>query len=687
MTGALWRHDRRWLATWFVVCTTIFVAAWYQRGNEVWIPDLEKGFRIRWAVVVTTALALGLYASLRDRMAGTREHLAHRSWSAARVLFQRFVSCAFVLTLSLLSTHLFSWLGWLEKGMDIRELWSVERLGAHAAWFSAGLPALAAGLTLGLLGGPWWRALLEGALLAGGCAVVLLVAATLRVLAAPGADHVSPAAYTAVCLGLCLVLLLLASGSALRSHDRDRGAAIKRPALAAASLACAAAACATAALRVVQYDRVLAIERGLPHVILDAAGTLEVLSMRGSWPGRTWHRTGPDGANLGPASLPFDEKTGELLPGRSPYVVALFPGGLGWTSLAMRSQFSLRDFPLRPRAATLGIGSNRLLSDATLVHRQGADHWDLVGSHWVPTEVPRRLRPKGERFPVRREDGQLLSGYATWIWSRGPRLLALDAADGALWQSSKDELVSGRPLRRFAGPPGGAILDVATRSGSFVARPTRGEAWPPAAATELQARTADGWFALHGSDTWRPIADVARWSHPLYEQAGWVPWGGHIETHSPAPLRLDMTAFDPAGQELLHHRFQPRGTWQGNEDEVALATAVSPAGAALLAWLPGTHAEFMAPYVADRSNGEVLLASLLIGAACALIVLFRLRRFDMPWHVAATWVVATLLGGLAVFMLQWGVVRRRAWNTAIPTQVRTPRRVPQRHVVVESVTR
>ena len=89
---AVWRHERRWLLTFYALLAVIFSVAIEKRdGDSIWIPGLVQGEEPVRQLVVWCGLAIGLYAGFRDHLGASRAWFLHRPvlrWrlDAARVL-------------------------------------------------------------------------------------------------------------------------------------------------------------------------------------------------------------------------------------------------------------------------------------------------------------------------------------------------------------------------------------------------------------------------------------------------------------------------------------------------------------------------------------------------------------------------------------------------------------------------
>ncbi|MCB9899765.1 MAG: hypothetical protein H6826_00320 [Planctomycetes bacterium] len=673
MMWAVWRHDRRWLAAWFTLCTAAFVAAWWDLGNDTWIAGIERGFSDRWGVVAVMAFGLGLWTSVRDRLAGTRESLHQRAIDGTHLLRARLVACCIVLATSLAVTLLLSWLGWIDDVRQARDLWSAQTLGVQLAWFSVLIPALAAGIVAGTSSGPWWRAIVGGGLTAAAVGVLSYMASVLRALGSGKDGLVAPWVYVVVNVLLALPLLHVGIGRSSRLEDPDNGRAQKHPAWAAAALAGLCCVCAIVGLRAFQDDRARALEGSQPNVLLLQSGDVELVT----WVARdmSWGRVDEAGESMGASSVRLDVNGGRGVASAGDVQAAISSVGLGWRDLVRTSLLPGGDFPLRVRTDRFDV-SQGYLHDAPIVHPGVEAPWEVLDLAWPPIpDHPRRDERRGtrkrvgRRVPVVRDDGRPLGPEVTWLSSPGPGVWVVDWSDGTLWTGTRADIALRGLLQQASVPGNERILEHDQRLGGTPSLLQAGERRSFAQATSLQVRTSQGWFAMHGGGTWLPVSEVEQWIVYLGRPDGWKPWGGTLKVERPAPLRLDATVLDADGKPILVHHFRPRGIDRGGELLVAWATALEPAAAVALAYIPGTHAAVLAPYVAGGHNGSTVLWSLALGTLCAVLVWLRLRRFDMPASVSRVWILGALLGGLTVLLAQWVFVRKRAW---VVTDLRAP---------------
>ncbi|MCA9316569.1 MAG: hypothetical protein KDB73_13865, partial [Planctomycetes bacterium] len=543
---------------------------------------------------------------------------------------------------------------WIDDVRQARDLWSAQTLGVQLAWFSVLIPALAAGNLAGTSSGPWWRAVLGGGLTAVAVGVLSYMASVLRVLGSGEDGLVAPWVYVAANLLLALPLLYVAMGRATRIEDRDYGRASRNPAWSAAVLSAACCVCAIVVLRALQDDRARALEHSQPSVLLLHDGAVELVKWDAG--ASDWRRVDGDTKASSAASIRLDVGGGRGVVSGSDLKAAISSVGLGWHELARESLLPGGDYPLRRRAYMFDI-SPGYLRDTPIVHLGGNAPWEVIDLAWILKREGR----EGRRVTIRREDGRPLGTEVSWLGLPSPSVWVIDWSDGTLWTGAKRDVASSGLLHQVSVPGNERILEHDQRFGSSPSLLSGGATRSVAQATNLQVRTSRGWLAMHNEGTWLPVSEVEHWSVYLGHRAGWKPWGGSLKVESPAPLRLDATVLDADGKPILVHHFRPRGAGNGSELLIAWATALEPAAAAVLSYVPGVRAEFLAPYVARGHNGSTVLWSLALGTLCAVLVWLRLRRFDMPASVSRVWILGALLGGLTVLLAQWVFVRKRAW--------------------------
>jgi hypothetical protein len=662
---ALWRHDRRWLCTCFVLLTLGLCATLSDTGpDHTWIRGIERRQEFSLVAALAGAFLLGLYAAARDRVTGTRDALLHRAVSPSRLAAARGIACLAVLGAAVLTAHGASYLGWLGQA-DHRAVWELTRAPAQLAMYATLLPFLAAGLYVGSLGGPPWLAILVAPVVVLPLLLLAVVVPFASVLQRAGADHVAWPLHVLLQALLALPLIVLVWPRLARAPDRDVGTSEARPYLHIALVGAGLCAFAWWGLRGIGSEAHVALLKMWPHVVRNDEG--EVVRRVTSY--AAWDAWSVDAEHrrLGPHPVfdrtwtgvdAEDEPWRAALRGFSTWLEPPDPRG---SRLSVPRFEPTRNLPLAPRE---GFGSTNV--GPGQVHR--VRHADTGTWHGVFVPHPTAWAPEeitdwapATRWPLQRADGRPLSTEASVVLRDGdPSSTLLDPTDGTLWQLPSSPRAIGGPLEPFLPAPGAPVLQARYREWTHT---DERRVFHP----NLLVETTAGWRALRAGGWEEATADWqppdGQWTPPRRPFAASL----HREELGDDPLDVVARLVDGDGHVVLEHRYAAKTHAERAAAHRMRAAALltPPLAAGMARALGRDDGSAVELLMASGAHDGLLAANLLLGLLLAVFVRVRQGRMGVTQGMRRAWVLAVLLGGLAVFIAQFALVRPRAWRTAV----------------------